>query len=95
MWHKAWAQMSQGVASRPHHLGRPSMWWRISKNCFVYMSSRGGAQGIQCPKVLQGGNFAGRPDKWASHAQSSARAPPYSYKYHDAPPDRRCEESEV
>jgi hypothetical protein len=33
----------------------------------------------------------GRP---ASHAQSSARAPPYSsYKYHGAPLGRKCEES--
>jgi hypothetical protein len=46
-------------------------------NCLVYMSSRGGAQGIQCPKVVQGGNLASRPscmtdrpDKWAPRAQS-------------------------
>jgi hypothetical protein len=40
--------------------------------------------------------MAGRPDKWASRAQSSARALPYSsYKYHGAPPGRKCEESEV
>jgi hypothetical protein len=86
MWHKAWAQPSQGVAGRPHHLGRPAMCWCISKNCFVYMSIRGGAQGIQCPKAVQGGNLANRPNKWTPHAQSSATAPPYSYKYHGAPP---------
>jgi hypothetical protein len=42
-------------------------------------------------------NFmADRPDKWASRAQSSARAPPYSsYKYPGAPLGRKCEESEV
>jgi hypothetical protein len=40
--------------------------------------------------------MAGQPDKWASCAQSLARAPPYSsYKYPDAPPGRKCEESEV
>jgi hypothetical protein len=40
--------------------------------------------------------MAGWPNKWASHAQSSARAPSYSsYKYRGAPPDRKCEESEV
>jgi hypothetical protein len=40
--------------------------------------------------------MAGRLDKWASHAQSLARAPPYSsYKYPGAFPDRQCEESEV
>jgi hypothetical protein len=40
--------------------------------------------------------MAGRPDKWAPHAQSSATIPPYSsYKYHDATPGRKCEESEV
>jgi hypothetical protein len=103
MWHKARAQVSQGVASRPHHLGRHAMCWCISKNRFVYLSRRGGAQGIQCPKAVQGGNLAARsscmagwPVKWAPHTQSSATGPPYSsYKYHGAPPDRKCEESEV
>jgi hypothetical protein len=103
MWHKSRAQWSQGVADRPHHLGQLAMYWRISKNSFVYLSSRDSAQGIQCPKVVQGGNLAARPsfmadrlDKWASRAQYSARAPPYSsYKYHGAPPGRKCEESEV
>jgi hypothetical protein len=39
---------------------------------------------------------ADRADKWASCAQSLARAPPHSsYKYHGAPPGRKCEESEV
>jgi hypothetical protein len=82
-WHKARAQPSQGVAGSPHHLGRLAMCWRIYKKCFVYMSSRGGAQGIQCLEAVQGGNLAAqpscmasRPDKWASHAQFSARAPP-------------------
>jgi hypothetical protein len=103
MWHKARAQPSQGVAGWPHHLGWPVMCWHISKNHFVYVSSRGGAQGIQCPKAVQGGNLAawpscmaGQPNKWTSRAQSSARAPPYSsYKYHGAPFHRNCEESEV
>jgi hypothetical protein len=91
------------VAGRPHHLrrlhhlGRPAMCWRISRNCFVYMSRRGSAKGIQCPKPVQGGNLAarpscmiGRPIKWTPHAQSSSTAPPYSYKYHGAPSDRKC-----
>jgi hypothetical protein len=39
--------------------------------------------------------MAGRPDKWASHGQSSTRAPSYSYKNPHAPPSRECEESEV
>jgi hypothetical protein len=35
-------------------------------------------------------------DMWASRAQYSARAPPYSsYKYHGAPPSRKYEEREV
>jgi hypothetical protein len=39
---------------------------------------------------------ADRPDKWASRAQSSARAPSYSsYKYPGPPPGRKCEEIEV
>jgi hypothetical protein len=61
MWHKAQAQPSQGVAERPHHLGQLAMCWRISKNCFVYVSSRGSAKGIQCPKAVQGGNLSTRP----------------------------------
>jgi hypothetical protein len=52
-WHKARAQLSQGVADWPHHLGRIVTCWRISKKKFVYMSRRGGAQGIQCPKAVQ------------------------------------------
>jgi hypothetical protein len=32
------------------------MHWCIYKKHFVYMSIRGGAQGIQCPKAVQGGN---------------------------------------
>jgi hypothetical protein len=54
MWHKARAQLSQGVAGQPHHLGRLAMCWHISKNHFAYMSKRGGAQGTQCPKAVQG-----------------------------------------
>jgi hypothetical protein len=38
----------------------PAMCWRISKNYFLYMSSRDGAQGIQCPKAVQGVNLAAR-----------------------------------
>jgi hypothetical protein len=103
MCHKVRAQPSHGVAGRPHHLGRPAMCWHISKNHFVYVSSRGGAQGIQCPKAVKGGNLAARPsgiadwpDKSAPCTQSLATAPPYSsYKYHGAPLSRKCEESEV
>jgi hypothetical protein len=102
MRHKARAQPSQGVVDRPHHLGRPAMCWRISKTHFVYVSSRGGAQGIQFPKAVQVGNLAarpsfmaGQPNKWALHVQFLTRAPPYSLKYHGAPPGRKREESEV
>jgi hypothetical protein len=102
MWHKARAQPSQIVADRPHHFGRLTMCWRIYKKHFVYVSNRGGAQRIQCPKGVQGGNLAtrptcmaGRPNKWSSHAQSLATTPPYSYKYHGAPLGRKCEESKV
>jgi hypothetical protein len=38
MWHKAWAQLSQGV------VGLAAMFWHNSKNHFVYVSSRGGVQ---------------------------------------------------
>jgi hypothetical protein len=100
---KARAQLSQGVAVRPHYLARPAISWRISKNCFVNVSSRGRAQGDQCLKAVQGGNMAarlgyiaGQPDKLASCTQSLARAPPYSsYKYHHALPSKKGEESEV
>jgi hypothetical protein len=87
MWHKAQAQPSQGVAGRPHHLGRPAMCWHFSRNRFVYVSRRGGAKGVQCPEVVQGGNLAARPScmagrlvKWAPRTQSSATALSYSYK---------------
>jgi hypothetical protein len=82
MWHKARDQPSQCVARRPHHLDRLAMSCRISKKCFVYVSRRGDAQGIQCPKAVQGGNLAarpscmaGRPNKWASQAPNLAKAP--------------------
>jgi hypothetical protein len=59
------------------------MCWRISKNYFDYVSIRGGAQGIKCPKVVQGGNLVTRPscmadrlDKWAPRSQSLATALP-------------------
>jgi hypothetical protein len=40
--------------------------------------------------------MAGRPDKWASRAQSSLGAPPHSsYKNPHAPHGRECEESQV
>jgi hypothetical protein len=101
MWHKAWAQPSQAVAGRPHHLGRPAMCWCISKNRFVYMFSRGGAQGIQCPMAVQGETWPPGQVAWpagltcAPH-MPNLQAPPYSsYKYHGAPLGRKCEESEV
>jgi hypothetical protein len=84
--------MAQSTGSTEPWCGRPAMCCRIYKKCFVYGSSKGGNQGIQCPKAVQGENLAtwpscmdGRPDKWPSRAQSLARAPPYSYKYHRAP----------
>jgi hypothetical protein len=86
--------VEKSTGSTKPRCGQLAMCWRISKNQFVYMSSRGGAQGIQCPKVVQGGNLAaqpsymaGQPDKCSSHGQSSAKAPPNSsYKYPGAPP---------
>jgi hypothetical protein len=88
--------MAQSTGSTEQWCGWPAMCWCISKNHFVYMPNRGGAQGIQCPKAVQGGNMASQCDKWASCAQSSARALSYSsYKYHGAPPGRKCEKSEV
>jgi hypothetical protein len=91
------------MGSTKPRCGQPAMCWHISKNGFVYVSSRGSAQGIQCPKVVQGGNLATQPscmatwpNKWTPHAQSLATESPYSsYRYHGAPPGRKCEESEV
>jgi hypothetical protein len=94
--------VAQSTGSTEPRCGRPAMCSCISKNRFVYVSCRGGAQGIQCPKAVQGENLAAwascmasQPDRWAPGAQSSATAQPYSYKYHGAPPGRKCEESEV
>jgi hypothetical protein len=100
MWHKAWTQSSQGVTGRPHHLGRLTMCWRISKNL---LSTCPEEVVLKVSNAQRRGNLAASPscmvgqlDKWASCDQSSARAPPYSsYKYHDAPTGRKCEESEV
>jgi hypothetical protein len=82
MWHKARAQPSLGVAGRPHHLSWPAMCWCISKNYFINVSSKGGAQGIQCPKAVQGGNLAtrpscmaGRPNMWTSQAPTLPKEP--------------------
>jgi hypothetical protein len=62
-----------------HHMDEAVMCWRFSRNRFVYVSRRGGAQGIQCLKPVQGGNLvarpscmAGWPDKWGPRAKSSA-----------------------
>jgi hypothetical protein len=95
--------MAQRTGATEPKCGRPAMCWRIFKTHFAYVFNRGGAQGIQFPKAVQGGNLAaqpscmaGRPDKWTSRAQSSARASPYSSdKYRHALPGRKCEESEV
>jgi hypothetical protein len=86
--------VAQSTGATEPRCGRLALCWRISKNCFVYMTNRGGVQGIQCSKAGQGGNLAtwpscvaDQPDKWASHAHSSSRALPYPcYKYHGAPP---------
>jgi hypothetical protein len=84
------------MGSTEPRCGWSGMCWCISKNRFVYVSRIGGAQGIQCPKVVQGGNLANQPIQWAPRAHSSAIAPPYSsYKYHGALADKKCEESEV
>jgi hypothetical protein len=85
-WHKSQAQPSQGVAGWPHHLGQPAMCWRISNNRFVYVSSRGGAQGIQCTKAVQGGNLAARPSCMARHLTSAPHAPNLQLEHHLTPP---------
>jgi hypothetical protein len=67
--------VAQSTGSTEPRCGRPatSPWptghvlEHLQKKCFVYVSSRGGAQGIQCPKVVKGEKLAARPDKWASH----------------------------
>jgi hypothetical protein len=51
--------------------------------CSRYPMPTGGAR----RKLGRPAKLHGRPDKWASCAQSLVRAPPYSsYKYHGAPP---------
>jgi hypothetical protein len=74
---KARAQQSQGVANRPC-VG--AILKTVSSTC--------PAEAVQVGNLAARPSFmVGQPDKWASRAQSSARAPPYSsYKYHGAPP---------
>jgi hypothetical protein len=96
MWHKAQAQPSQGVAGRPCVGTFPKPIFTTSQSKLVRGVSNVG-------KAVQEGNLAarpscmaGRPIKWAPCTQSSATALPYSsYKYHSAPPGKKCEESEV
>jgi hypothetical protein len=96
MWHKAQAQLSQGVADRAY-VGM------FPKTIFTTCQSKSVRGVSNVEKAVQGGNLAARPScmasrlvNWAPRAQSSAVAPPYSsYEYHGAPPSRRCEESEV
>jgi hypothetical protein len=83
---KARAQLSQGVAGRPHHLGRPVMCCRISKNCFVFVSSRGGSQGIQCPKAVQGGNLAVGEVAWSTGLTSGPHMPNHWLEHRLTPP---------
>jgi hypothetical protein len=86
MWHKARAQSSQGVAGRPHHLGRSAMCWHISKSRFVYVSSRGGAQCIQCLKAVQGGNLAANQIATPADPTSGPHAPNLQSEHRLTPP---------
>jgi hypothetical protein len=94
MWHKARAQLTQSGAGRPHTRGRQARSWHISIFTTCQSKSVRGVSNVE--KAMERLNVAVRPDKWASRAQSSARALSYSsYKYPSAPPGRKCEESEV
>jgi hypothetical protein len=84
-WHKAQPQPSQGVASRPHHLGQLAMCWHITKNHFVYVSSRGGAQGIQYPKAVQGGKSPTRPSCMAGRLTTGPPMPNLRLEHHLTP----------
>jgi hypothetical protein len=86
MWHKAWAQSSQAVAGRPHHLGRPAMCWCISKNHFVYMFSRGGAQGIQCPMAVQGETWPPGQVAWPAGLTCAPHMPNLQPQHRLTPP---------
>jgi hypothetical protein len=73
------------------------------KTIFTTCQSKSARWVSNAGKVMERLNVAaqpsfmvGRPDKWASRAQSLARALPYSsYKYPVAPPGRKGEESEI
>jgi hypothetical protein len=87
MWHKAQAQLSQGVAGQPC-VGR------FPKPVFNTCQSKMIRRVSNMGKAVQGENLAAQqscmasqPVKWAPRAQSSATVLPYSsYKYHGAPP---------
>jgi hypothetical protein len=85
-WHKAQAQPSYGVASRPHHLGRPAMCWCISRNYFVNVSRRA------VLKVSNAQRWC-KKETWPAGLTSGHRLnPPINTLV--LPPGRKCE-SEV
>jgi hypothetical protein len=96
MWHKTQDKPSQGMADWPR-VGR------FPKPIFTTCQSELVRGVSNVGKAVQGGNLAtrasfmvGQPIKWARCDQSLATVPPYfSYKYHGAPPSRKCEEGDV
>jgi hypothetical protein len=96
------SQPEVGAAGHTPLAGRPSP-GIIPKTIFTTCQSKSVRGVSNVGKALERLNVATRPsfmvgwpDKWASHAQSLARALPYfSYKYPAAPPGRKCEGSEV
>jgi hypothetical protein len=74
-WHKARAQPSQGVAGRPHHLGRPAMCRRIYKNRFVYVSNRGGAQVPNAQRLCKEETWLSDQDAWLPGLTSGPHTP--------------------
>jgi hypothetical protein len=96
MWHKGHVQPTQCGAGRPGPGVFPKTIFTMCQSKSVRGVPNVGKAVEQLNVAVRLSFMAGRLVKWASHAQSSARALPYSsYKYTSAPPGRKCQQSEA
>jgi hypothetical protein len=96
MWHKARAQPSQGMACRPHHLGAIPK--TVLSTCLAEEALKLSNAERRCREetwpLHQVACSAGLTS--GPHTSNLRPQLPYSFcNYLGAPPDRKCEESEV
>jgi hypothetical protein len=81
----------------------PAMCWCISKNHFIYVSSTGGAQGIQCQRQCKEETWPPGQVAWSTDLTSAPHMPNLQPEYRLTlpinttvlPPGSKCVESEV